>query len=350
MANIYTQHRLTETFSHVKNTLKKQAFVRNHIVPLWWRSCWYWRNRDEPLHRVRLRRLCILKQKFIDDVRNAVEHNVGYAAGKLGLSQKHWMYYPILLGKASKPHQLKSFENDLVFHGLKQVGIFPGEPSFYLTFNEFYMEAVRRLDCIGIVCYPAAMEMKIIQYYGLKSDLIHYPDQEPDHSSPSDDRQCYLKYFRDKRLLLVCPFAELLKERANKTTFEGVWAKTGKKWFYPKSVDALEFPYGFSPETHRRYINAINLYDDITARIKEKPFDIALIAAGGLAIPLAAFVKGLGKVGIDMGGHLQVLFGVIGKRWRTRENHERLFTPYWIDMPSKYKPKETDVCDRGAYW
>jgi hypothetical protein len=26
------------------------------------------------------------------------------------------------------------------------------------------------------------------------------------------------------------------------------------------------------------------------------------------------------------------------------------FNEHWIDMPAHYKPKETDMCDGGAYW
>jgi hypothetical protein len=57
------------------------------------------------------------------------------------------------------------------------------------------------------------------------------------------------------------------------------------------------------------------------------------------------------KIGISFGGGLQILFGVIGKRWRNLERWQReYFNEAWIDMPVKYRPKETDVCDSGAYW
>ena len=150
---------------------------------------------------------------------------------------------------------------------------------------------------------------------------------------------------------MICPFGDLLKERATKEIFEGVWSKTGKKWFYPQAVDSVEFPYGFAKETHEKYPTVIDLFEFIMGKITAKDFDIALIAAGGLSIPIASTIKNMGKVSIDLGGHLQFLFGVIGKRWRNREENKRdYFNEWWIDMPVKYKPKETDVCDAGAYW
>lgn len=305
------------------------------------------------LYHYQLRKKSISREVFLQDIKHALENKIGYAAGKIGLSQKHWLYYPILLRKNTNRQIIEHFEEALIFHGLKQSGIFPASPEYYLHYNDFYVKHLKNIDCLGLFFDHIEMEKQIIKFYRLDKKIIHYIDQEPDRSIPSNDDNCYLKYFREKNILLICPFAELLKERATKEIFEGVWSKTGKKWFYPKKVEALEFPYGFSVETHEKYNSAIDLFHFITRKMKKIEFDIALIAAAGLAIPLASYVKNLGKVGIDLGGHLQILFGVLGKRWRSeafRDWRRLYFNEYWIDMPSKYKPKEEDVCDGGAYW
>ena len=57
-------------------------------------------------------------------------------------------------------------------------------------------------------------------------------------------------------------------------------------------------------------------------------FDVAPIAAAGMAIPLAAHAKRLGTIGVSPGGMLQVRFGVIGKRWR--EN--RRLREHYVDQ------------------
>jgi hypothetical protein len=291
----------------------------------------------------------ISRREFLKDVGSAVTQGTGYAAGKIGRSNQFWMHYEMLLENECDANKIAEFERDLTFHGLNQMGIFPAECKFYLKFNRFYVDHVRNLDCLGVCFYPG--ELEIIRYYGLKNKFLYYPQQEPDRSSPSDVNNCYLQYFRDKRLLIVCPFAELLKQRATKEIFEGVWSKTGKKWFYPKSVEALEFPYGFSAETHKTYRTVFDLFDDTKAKLHRKEFDVALIAAAGLAIPIASYIKSKGKIAIDLGGHLQIIFGVIGQRWRNLDDWKRdYFNEYWIDMPVKYKPKETAVCDNGAYW
>lgn len=297
----------------------------------------------------RLRHATISKREFISDLKRAIEGKVGYAAGKNGHSEQYWMYYEIVLNKARDGSEVRLYEKDLEFPFLKNTGIFPMSPDFVLKYNRFYIEHVRNLDCLGIfIDHPR--ELEILKYYELRNKLIHFVNQEPDRSRPDNPDNCYLQYFRDKKLLLVCPFAGLLKERATKEIFEGVWSKTGKKWFYPKSVDALEFPYGFSPETHKKYKTAIDLFEHIASQIANRDFDVALIGAAGLAIPIASHIKSIGKVGIDLGGHLQILFGVIGERWQNWESWKRdYFNDWWINMPDKYKPNRRDVGDYD-YW
>jgi hypothetical protein len=303
---------------------------------------------QKELYETQLGHPIISRKEFINDLKIAIDKSSRYAAGRIGVSEQFWMYYPILLSE--EPHRTKItvYEKHLRFHGLQQ-GIFPAQPDFYLTFNQFYVEKVRTIDCLGLILDPV-MGPKIVSFYNLVNKFIYFRDQIPDKSSPSNRENCYLHFFEGKKILLICPFAELLRQRATREIFEGVWSKTGKKWFYPKGVEALEFPYGFASETHRKYASTIDLLGAIEAEIERKDFDVALIGAGGLSIPLASFVKQIGKISISLGGDLQVLFGVVGKRWRNLERWKRdYFNEWWIDMPTRYKPTETDIAD-GAYW
>lgn len=298
--------------------------------------------------------ITINRKEFLRDLKNAVHNNIGYAAGKIGVTAEYMLMYEIVLEAAPHDTQLKEqYEKGLEFHCLKQQGIFPANNDFYRFYINFYAQHLRNIDCLGLCvelsAYP--IEFILIDYYKMKNKFIPFIEQEPDRSIPSNDENCYLPFFRDKKILIICPFAEILKERATKEIFEGVWSKTGKKWFYPKEVGALEFPYGFSKETHQKYSTVIDLFEYIRAEIHKRDFDIALIAAAGLAVPIASYIKNIGKIAIDLGGHLQVLFGVLGKRWRDWEDWKRsYFNDCWIDMPAECRPKEKDVCDQGAYW
>jgi hypothetical protein len=335
----------------VKAYLKSSAYARP-LIELVWTTRTTKRTLVRNVRQALIARhySTVSRRQFLDEVRAAIEGSRGYAVGKIGKSNQVAMYYPLFLQQEHDAETRRAYERDLAFSSLQQTGIFPNDPEFCLSFNEFYMEQVRNIDSLGI-CYNHPHELEIIKHYRLSNNLIFYPEQEPDRSRPNNDANCYLPSLRDRKLLIVCPFAKFLAGRANEALFERVWSKTGKRWFHPRNVDALEFPYGFSRDTHAKYPTAFELLEDIKTEILKRDFDVALIGAAGLAIPIASFVKRLGKVGLDLGGALQFFFGVQAKRWQDWEHFKRdYFNEYWEYVPAEYTPKETDVCDQLAYW
>lgn len=290
------------------------------------------------------------RDAFLRQVTTAVRRQTPYAAGKIGTSEKTWMYYPVALARGMAPRQRVAFEASLKFHALHQSGVFPDDPAFLLEFARVYVEAVRTLDCLGLFLDRPAIEEAVVRFHGLDQMFVRFEHQEPDRSVPDDPSNCYLPALEGRRLLLVSPFADLLQTRATRGTFEAVWSRTGKRWFAPASVDSLEFPYGVSPATWRRYPTALDLHADICREMARREFDVALVAAGGLGIPIAAAARRMGKVAISLGGHLQVTFGVLGQRWRQRRDFDVYLNDAWIDMPARYRPDAEILADRGAYW
>lgn len=55
--------------------------------------------------------------------------------------------------------------------------------------------------------------------------------------------------------------------------------------------------------------------DWMKAEIDKHDYDICLIGCGAYGFPLAAHVKRLGKKAFHLGGALQLVFGIRGRRW-----------------------------------
>lgn len=292
------------------------------------------------------------REGFLNQLRAALEARRGYATGKLGSSEVQRLNFSIAAARLGNDSPvLHVLKHNLIYHSLTQAGLFPPEAQFYLRFNALCGEHLQTFDCVGIFPELRQKMQPLIEFYQWHMPLVNYLDQEPDRSMPCNEANCYLPFFRDKRILFISSYAELLRERATRETFEKVWARTGKPWFYPASVDALEFPFGYTAATHAKYASSLEVLDEVTTALGEREFDVALIAAGGLASPIAGYVKQLGKVGISLGGHLQALFGIAGKRWRENaEYRTRYINEDWIDMPERYRIPETNVGDGGAYW
>ena len=274
------------------------------------------------------------RAEFCDQVGEALRAGTGYAAAKLGFTEQAWLQYPIARASSSGP-ALRALEVMLAHRSDRHAGIWPIDMEFLSLFADRFGEDLHELDAIGVVRTAAAAQSEILASLRPPGRPIWFQDQEPPLNL---DEPCWLEHLRGRRVLLVCPFASVLAEQASGETYERVWAAVGKPWFEPESVGHLEFPYGFDPATRERYATSFDLLDALVAGIGSSDADCVLIAAGSLGQPLAAAAKRAGRVGISLGGHLQVLFGVHGARWRGDPFWERIINDAWIGVPERYRP------------
>lgn len=280
----------------------------------------------------------------------ALAQGAGFAAGKLGLSEQAMLLYPTLLDRCRSERQQHALTLQTRLHCAVQMGVFPSDREGMLAFGELHAQASRALDFVGLV--RGRLENDLLQHLQPLGQTISLQDLEPDRSIPDQSSQCYLPLLRNKRLLIVSSIAELLCERANAETFEAVWAKTGKHWFAPAQVRPLQFPYTYAIDTQSRFGSSQQLLNWILEQINPADFDVALIAASSLGIPIAAAIKAMDRCAIALGGSLQVLFGVGGKRWWSDANWQRDYiTSAWVSVSPDQVPKVAGpYVDDGAYW
>jgi hypothetical protein len=79
-------------------------------------------------------------------------------------------------------------------------------------------------------------------------------------------------------------------------------------------------------------------------------FDVALIGAGAWSVPLAVYARSLGAFGIHLGGGLQLLFGIMGKRWEGHSGIKALQNDSWVRPSAEERPPKLHLQENGAYW
>ncbi len=82
-------------------------------------------------------------------------------------------------------------------------------------------------------------------------------------------------------------------------------------------------------------------------------FDVAIIGCSSWGMPLAGYIKDLGKVAIHLGGSTQILFGIIGERWETQWPEFRalnLVNEHWTRPLPEETPNWAKGYDKNSYW
>jgi len=90
--------------------------------------------------------------------------------------------------------------------------------------------------------------------------------------------------------------------------------------------------------------------DDLIARTRELRFDVALLGCGAYGLPLAAAIKGMGRPVLQLGGALQLLFGIRGRRWEAMPPFAALMNEHWVRPLPEETPVAADKVDGGCYW
>jgi hypothetical protein len=304
---------------------------------------------DRAAYAAALGRTPATRHEFVAAVRAAVAQAAPLAVAKVGNNEGNLLLYARLPTDGPARTARRAFERHLL-RTLPVSGLFPLEPDYIRDFAAHFGRALAWVDWVGVGLHGAPDTAQILHTYPTSGRVMDYLDQEPERMMPTCEACCWLPALQDKRVLLVNSLADFLAARANRGCFEAVWANTGKRWFAPRQVDALEFPYGFLAQTQATYGTLDRLLEAVIADMGQHDYDVALIGAGAMSLPLAVAAKQQGKVGIALGGHLQVLFGVLGNRWRNAPDYQPYFNAAWTDVPADLVPVNTHLYENSAYW
>lgn len=97
--------------------------------------------------------------------------------------------------------------------------------------------------------------------------------------------------------------------------------------------------------------------------IDQIDYDICLLGCGHFGFPLAAHIKRTGKKAVHLGGSIQLLFGIRGKRWEDPNyqnklstdfapiiNYSKLMNEHWVRPRQDETPVLANKIEGGCYW
>lgn len=218
-------------------------------------------------------------------------------------------------------------------------GVFPVDDDALDAFVRTYLDATGEVDVLGR--FGWADEDVVSHRFCPRAASIHAPDIEPYyHAEP------WSVCLHDRSVLVIHPFEESIRRQYEKREllFENADVLPRFRLITFKPVVSL----AGEPTEHPSWTAAL---DWMCERIRGIDFDVALVGAGAYGLPLAAFVKRLGRQAVHMGGALQVLFGIRGRRWDHHPFISELYNEYWVRPLASERPRDLSrLQDDCGYW
>ena len=154
----------------------------------------------------------------------------------------------------------------------------------------------------------------------------------------------WMPAMKGKRVLIIHPFVTTIQSQLSHLAE----LFPGQSWF-----EGCTFQFAKPPVTlagNHQGIDWKVQYDTFIDQLNSmQEYDIALVAAGGYGMLIAAHVFSQKKQVLYIGGALQIFFGIIGKRWFDNKEVLKQMNDSWV-RPNKERPANSTRVEKGCYW
>ena len=224
--------------------------------------------------------------------------------------------------------------DEKMFNQMSQcAGFFPSNADSIIKFSKLYISCLNLIDIFGWY----SDRLSLLNKFYTKTIL----KVSPVCLEPHGLKNPWTKALRNKKVLVVHPFTDTIKSQYIKRELLFNDPKFLPK-FHLKTVRAVQSLGGVNSD----FNNWFEALDYMKSEIDKKDYDICLIGCGAYGLPLAAHVKSRGKQAIHIGGSLQLIFGIKGKRW----DNDNLYNEFWVRPNEDETPVVANKIEDGCYW
>jgi hypothetical protein len=226
-------------------------------------------------------------------------------------------------------------------------GFFPPTEEKISQFCDLILNDIKELDYLG---------SWIPDEFFLKDLIDDVPKTLLPFLEPYWSNRPWARVLTGKKVLVVHPFAELIEKQYRENREKLFDNPDVLPQFELQTLKAVQ-SLGGEDNGFRDWFEALQWMED---EIDKRDYDICLIGCGAYGFPLAAHVKRQGKKAVHLGGALQLLFGIRGKRWDDpnygiqefgkQNTYKGLFNQYWVYPGQQDKPECANNVENGCYW
>jgi hypothetical protein len=261
------------------------------------------------------------------------------AAGKIGVGELRGLTHFLGRGQEVQNKQAPTPYPRYIAETLfLNTGVFPQQDDVFDKFGALFSDAVKEMDVL--VSWDLQGEFRIFNSLARAAKLVPRTSLDAFMSN-----EPWTSALAGKRVLVVSPFTETIQRQ---------YPRRKELWRDPRVLPeftllAVRCPLsaGIAPPTHPDWITALA---DLKAQMDALDYDVVLVGAGAFSLPLVAHARRRGKVGVHLGGTLQVLFGVYGGRWKDNKDFQRFINENWVRPNQNETPPTVHKIENACYW
>ena len=245
-----------------------------------------------------------------------------------------------------------TFPTELKKNVLELSGLFPATDETLSRFCRETIDHLQSLDILAVRDRTEEWEFWKLEDFLFKRVTSDIELVSLDNLMPIGSEYSWTASLAGKKVLVVHPFAETIRAQFQRR--EKIFNNSS---FLP-SFDLTVVPAVQSIGDNSKTVGFGDWFDaleSMKAQIRRADFDIALIGAGAYGLFLAREVKKMDRTSIQIGGALQLLFGIIGKRWSEPHSPDAAnvlphVNEFWVSPQKSETPSGAEKVEGGCYW
>ena len=221
----------------------------------------------------------------------------------------------------------------------QNAGIFPSTDQLLTRFAEIYSAGMSEVDLLGF--WQTTYQARWLASLARPPLLVPLEALEP-YFYPKP----WTAALAGRRVLVVHPFAASIASQY-RLHRQSLFADPE---ILPEfELEVLVPPQTLAPSTGG-YTDWEEAFNDLVTKVLECKFDVALLGCGAYGLPLGAAIKRDGRKAIHLGGSLQILFGIRGRRWDAFPEFQHFWNDAWVRPSAAETPQRANAVDSGCYW
>ena len=231
----------------------------------------------------------------------------------------------------------------------RNAGVFPATDESLDRWCEQYTQGLRLMDGGAAGWYPptAQMEGAILDEHAPRSFRTPLRSLEPYYFAP---KHRWTEELVGKKVAIISSFTDTIQGQITKPIWQDdLLDISGVEWSFIKTgyapvtaAGVAEWPTGCS--------NWEKAVEYVVKQVLNRGAKIALIGCGGLGMIIAARLRRLGISSIVLGGSIQVLFGIKGRRWAQHDVISGFWNNSWVSPAAHEVPGAFTAIEGGCYW